>query len=54
MTHLQRATTDQVTVEHYAVSGGQLTVTRAPARAPIYRLNGFKITYFEAKRKLAA
>jgi len=50
MTHLQRATTEQVTVSRKFVSGGELACTTAPGRAPRFRYQGRKVSPVEAKR----
>lgn len=43
MTHLQRATADQVQVRRMFVSGGELACTMAPHRQPRFRYQGRRI-----------
>jgi hypothetical protein len=50
MTYLQRATTDLVQVRRKLISGGELSLTLAPRRAPQFRYQGKKITPATAVR----
>lgn len=50
MTHLQRATTEQVQVRRMFVSGGELACTTAPGRRPTFRYQGRKIDAATAAR----
>lgn len=50
MTHLQRATAEQVQVRRMFVSGGELACTQAPGRAASFRYQGRKIDAATARR----
>lgn len=50
MTHLQRATADQVQVRRMFVSGGELAATMAEGRPTVYRFQGRKIDAATARR----
>lgn len=50
MTHLQRATADQIKVRRKLVSGGELACTMAPGRRPVFRYQGRKIDAATAAR----
>lgn len=54
MTHLNRATTDQVEVRSTRINGGELAHKQAPGRAPAWFYQGRKVSAATAARLLQA